>query len=373
QQRVERIVILPTSENNTLTVMQGETVNFTAVALNREQPVSGAPFKWSYTYVSRNRPPKTMNNGTFIARSPGKYLITASAQGVQGQVTLLVNPNEGYGLQKLLQKPENQRTERERQNLSTMLGKAEVSTREISSKKIYREEDERQLDSEIKQRIEQVKAKQLEVLKRRPDPQVTPTPKPNEEEGANQKGGPNAEDQTEVDYSKVEGASPNTEKSREEFIPEPIPYRPADDDGWTSTNWSTADDPVNQVGNTPGTAPDGGASNDNFQFAAPVLSLPGRGIDVNLALVYNSRLWSKTGTQMIYDADKGFPAPGWSIGFGKMIRMGTTGGCMLATSDGSRHSYDGSNSHYSSGSYYSDYYVGHTTDGSFIDYSCGYN
>jgi len=76
---------------------------------------------------------------------------------------------------------------------------------------------------------------------------------------------------------------------------------------------------------------------------------------------------------MTYDSDKGWPAPGWSLGFGKMMYMGGTGGCMLVTSDGTRRSYDGTSTVYSGGTYYSSYYSGHTTDGSFIDFTCNYS
>ncbi|MDQ3803341.1 MAG: hypothetical protein M3416_05745, partial [Acidobacteriota bacterium] len=100
-------------------------------------------------------------------------------------------------------------------------------------------------------------------------------------------------------------------------------------DGWNQDNYFYADDPGNEPGDPPGGPLDDGAGNGNFQLTASVLSLPGRGIDVSLALVYNSRLWSKTGSSEItFDADRTWPAPGWSLGFGKMVGMGT-GGSML--------------------------------------------
>lgn len=83
-----------------------------------------------------------------------------------------------------------------------------------------------------------------------------------------------------------------------------------DEQGWNGDNCWLADDPGNQIGNPPGTSPDAGVGNGNFQFSAPVLALPGHGIDLNLSLNYNSRLWSKAGTQMSYDSDKSFPARG---------------------------------------------------------------
>ena len=67
------------------------------------------------------------------------------------------------------------------------------------------------------------------------------------------------------------------------------------DGGWDDSNYWSAGDPENRVGDPPGTSADGGAGSGNFQFAAPVLSLPGRGINISLGLAYNSRLWNKAG------------------------------------------------------------------------------
>ncbi len=44
---------------------------------------------------------------------------------------------------------------------------------------------------------------------------------------------------------------------------------------------------------------------------------------------------------MIYDIDKGFPAPGWTIVFGKIMNMGSQGGAMVETPDGTRHAFEG--------------------------------
>jgi len=89
----------------------------------------------------------------------------------------------------------------------------------------------------------------------------------------------------------------------------------------------------------------------NYSFAAPVLSLGGRGLGVNLALIYNSRVWSKDGTTMTFNYNRGWPAAGWSFGYGRVIenydntaygdRSGTgsgnnPGNRMLIQPDGSR-------------------------------------
>jgi hypothetical protein len=55
----------------------------------------------------------------------------------------------------------------------------------------------------------------------------------------------------------------------------------------------------------------------------PVAGLPGRGLDVNLGLAYNGRIWNKSTnslsqTVMTYDVDRGWPAPGFRLGYGHL-------------------------------------------------------
>lgn len=72
-------------------------------------------------------------------------------------------------------------------------------------------------------------------------------------------------------------------------------------------------DPINRTGQ---------ASEDlysgNYNWSLPIVSLQGRaGLDLSLSLAYNSRVWTKdqsTGS-IKFDADKGFPAPGFRLGF----------------------------------------------------------
>ena len=137
---------------------------------------------------------------------------------------------------------------------------------------------------------------------------------------------------------------------------------------WDNGNWTSADDPGNQTGNPPGGAADDGAGNGNFQISAPVVSLPGRGIDLALNLNYNSRVWNKAGSQVTYDIDHGYPAAGWSLGFGRLIFMGSNGGCMMLDADGTRHGYTGQISSWNTGMSF----TGHTADGTFIDYGCNF-
>lgn len=137
------------------------------------------------------------------------------------------------------------------------------------------------------------------------------------------------------------------------------------DYGWDPGNYWSADDPGNNPGDPPGSPQDDGAGSGNFQLAAPVLGLPGRGIDIALGLAYNSRLWNKAGSEITYDIDRGWPAPGWTLGFSKIMAMGVYNGSMIVEPDGTRRSYSGTATVYSYGSTF----IGQTNDGSFIDYN----
>jgi RHS repeat-associated protein len=92
----------------------------------------------------------------------------------------------------------------------------------------------------------------------------------------------------------------------------------------------------------------------NFNFAVPITGLGGRGIGMNLTLYYNSRLWSRRNNSMAYNAIVGWPAPGFSLGFGRIITYDVSAGgnptCkyMLIDPDGTRH-YLGSGSWAGSG------------------------
>ncbi len=57
----------------------------------------------------------------------------------------------------------------------------------------------------------------------------------------------------------------------------------------------------------------------NVEYTVPLFSLIGRaGLSLNLALTYNSKAWTKSGTTMHFDGEQGWPAPGWRMGFGRM-------------------------------------------------------
>src|SRR5262245_19999257 len=74
----------------------------------------------------------------------------------------------------------------------------------------------------------------------------------------------------------------------------------------------------------------------NFNWGAPIVSLPGRaGMDLNLGLSLNSLIWTKSGTNMHFDLRKGFPSPGFRLGLreiGAAFYNSETGtGSMLVT------------------------------------------
>ncbi|MEK6278780.1 MAG: S8 family serine peptidase [Acidobacteriota bacterium] len=57
----------------------------------------------------------------------------------------------------------------------------------------------------------------------------------------------------------------------------------------------------------------------NFNWSQPLVNLPGRaGMDLNLALTYNSLVWAKDGSNIKYNADFGTPAPGFRLGLPKL-------------------------------------------------------
>jgi RHS repeat-associated protein len=135
--------------------------------------------------------------------------------------------------------------------------------------------------------------------------------------------------------------------------------------------------PGNQVGTPPGQTTLGAATppaaisgtempgSANFSFSLPVADLPGRGLDVSLDLFYNSRLWNKS-NRMTYDADGGWPAPGFRLGYGYVelkIQLASQGGShyLLVDADGTRHklAYVSSTNKYVS------------TDGTFITFDAG--
>jgi RHS repeat-associated protein len=72
--------------------------------------------------------------------------------------------------------------------------------------------------------------------------------------------------------------------------------------------------PENEVGD-PGVT----LGSRNFNWGLPIVQLPGRsGLDLSIALYYNSLVWTKQGNSIQYNADHGTPAPGFQIGLPRL-------------------------------------------------------
>ena len=67
-------------------------------------------------------------------------------------------------------------------------------------------------------------------------------------------------------------------------------------------------DPANQPGS--------GLVGRSAEWSVPLLSLPGRaGLDLGLTLSYSSQVWTRSGPNIYFDEDTGFPSPGFRLGF----------------------------------------------------------
>lgn len=256
-----------------VTITEGQTVIFTAVAYDyQDSSVGGVRFTWRGHDVRRDRPIRVSKRGDFTARVPGTYTVTAEAAGQQAQVTVTVTE----GGQRESEQPDQ----------------SAPTTRQVSSRDL---------------------------------PTVASTSKP--------KGG---EQRSAHTRSSRSSKFAKTSLGRA-FASAPSVTLPLLNDAeWDSGNYWSADEPGNQVGNPLGTPQDDGAGSGNFQLAAPVVGLPGRGIDISLGLAYNSRLWNKANSEISYDIDKGWPGPGWNLGFGKLLGMGVLNGSMIVDPDGTR-------------------------------------
>lgn len=301
--RITRLQIFP----GDVTIDRGDRVRFSAIAYDQDNnQVGGVKIKWSARSSVPGRRVRLSPHGELEGTVAGSFTIVAQANRITAQATVVVRP----GVLRDLNQPPT--------------GTRQVSTRDLSPTQIGSTKELKKSESSarVSPRIGQRRGGGVALAKR---------------------------------------AHPSTKKSA--VAPAPMPLLPGD--GWGDSNYWTADDPGNGVGNPPGAPLDGGAGSGNFQFVAPVYGAPGRGIDISLAASYNGRLWNKAGSQISYDNDRGWPAPGFNLGFGKLLGMGVYNGGMLVDADGTRHSYTGSITFYNWGTYA----VLHTTDGSFIDYT----
>jgi RHS repeat-associated protein len=300
--KISRLQISP----GDVTIGLGERVRFSAAAYDQDNnALGGVKIKWSCQSSVKGPRVRQMPHGEFEGIAPGSYTIVAEAAKRTAQVTVVVRPGVHRNM-----------------NL-TPTGTREVSTRDLPSAKVGSTKKQTNTERATVAAGTEKRRGRSNALAKRAHPSAT----------------------------------------KIALAPEAMPLLPGD--GWGNDNYWSADDPGNGVGNPPGAAIDGGAGSGNFQFAAPILSLPGRGINISLGAAYNSRLWNKADTQISYDNDRGWPAPGFNLGFGKLLGMGVYNGGMLVDADGTRHGYTGSITFYNWGTYG----VMHTTDGSFIDYT----
>lgn len=93
----------------------------------------------------------------------------------------------------------------------------------------------------------------------------------------------------------------------------------------------------------------------DISCSIPLLSLLGRaGLNLNLGLSYNSKIWILSGTTMYFNGDQGWPAIGWRLGFGRIdgVYTGADGykHYYLTLGDGSVHDlrYDNADGLYES-------------------------
>jgi hypothetical protein len=102
----------------------------------------------------------------------------------------------------------------------------------------------------------------------------------------------------------------------------------------------------------------------SYNKAIPILSLPGRGIDLNLTLWYNSRIYDvDTATSTVtFNADRDFPTYGFRLDFGFIEYDSSNARMILTESDGTKHALP-LTSNVAGGSIYD------SNDGSFIKFS----
>lgn len=141
---------------------------------------------------------------------------------------------------------------------------------------------------------------------------------------------------------------------------------PPRDDIASDALWS---DPANLTGNPRNRAVDYsrlGAilpEGSNFNLNIPLISRKGRGVNLNLSLSYNSRVWSQRGNTITFDAVTSWPSPGFTLGFGRIVPYDIGASLckfMLVDPDGTRH-YLGQGNPQADGTY-------QTTDGTHITY-----
>jgi hypothetical protein len=81
--------------------------------------------------------------------------------------------------------------------------------------------------------------------------------------------------------------------------------------------------------------PDG----SNFEFSVPIEGLPGRGVPLGLSMNYNSRIWSRHGSAVTFNAVNSWPYIGFTLSFGRIVTYasGSNTKFVLIDEDQTRH------------------------------------
>jgi YD repeat-containing protein len=310
--KVVRVEISP----GDVTAQAGEPVVFSAAAYDPHgAPVSGVKFTWSGNDEGRKRAMSVSPKGVFVSPVEGNYKVTVEGAGKRAHVKVTVVGDKQPPLHL-----------RERQAIKP------VSSRDLPQPAAPQKISSSPRRERVKRIARAIRAGVTKGLLA-----ANSAPKP---------------------FASFAPASPGAP-------PAPVVQSGGDDPyGWNSSNYPTAADNGKERGDMPGRPEDGGAGSQNYQSSAPLVGLPGRGLDASLALTYNSRVWHKANSEITFDIDRDWPAPGWSLGFGKIVVMGASGGYMLIDGDGTRHGYTGA----IQGTTYT-WFTGYTTDGTFTDYT----
>ncbi|HJQ26725.1 MAG TPA: hypothetical protein VKA60_22605, partial [Blastocatellia bacterium] len=115
----------------------------------------------------------------------------------------------------------------------------------------------------------------------------------------------------------------------------------------------------------------------DFEFSVPIWGLPGRGLPLGVAMNYNSRIWSRHGSAVTFNAINSWPFLGFTLGFGRIVTYasGSNTKFVLIDSDGTRH-YLGSGPAGTTQTYQTNdgshiTYVGNATTGGTLYYNSG--
>ncbi len=327
--RDAQVVKLQIAPGGDLTIATGERITFNALALSSEGgAVSGVKFNWAVEDISvdqakRKGKPVITDRGVFYSPIAGEYLISVKDSKVQANTKVIVKGDPQPPIDKLIEKykPFSYGT----------LSSREVAEAKPTPNKIGSVKPARQATSLVAQNSEPTSPLRSakDLLKQAKS----------------------------LQYAKGMVATM------------PVVQAGGDPCGWNNSNWTTADDSGKERGDMPGRASDGDAGSGNYEFSAPVIGLDSRGLDLELSMDFNSRLWHKANSDITFDIDHDWPAPGWNIGFGRIVSMGSDRGFMIIDGDGTRHGYTG-NALAPSGW---QYFTGKTIDGTFTDYTVSAN